>query len=65
MTLYPKRRHRGLALRKKMFSTAELARSQRPDKEIEHPVHPLAIVRPESELVQIVLHMLAADLDMR
>lgn len=36
-----------------------------PHHQVKHRVHPLAMIRAESELIQITLHVLAADLDMR
>jgi len=38
--------------------------SQRPKQKIKHPVHTVPVGRAESELVQIALHVLAADLHM-
>ena len=37
--------------------------SQRPYQKVKHPVHAAAVRRAEGELVQITLHLLAADLD--
>ena len=46
-----------------LSSTIWWSASQRPNKKIGHPIHPIAVVLAESELVQIALHMLGADMD--